>query len=264
MAAAVLLGLQDRYSARVRARRKISCATCYITFGTNYSFKNHMKKKHGGSQLLAPGPAGAEGGFAGEFMMVLDGRAMGDEDALPCKFCDMMFDSRKELVKHKIEKHKGERVHPCSACDKCFKSLPTLNQHKSRNHGGHVYVCEGCGKRFKTNDSLKRHRMLTCGKPRHRKDFNNLSKWGKGHRVKTTAEEMISKLDGMGEEERRRTVLAIAKKRPGILDHMTKSPFTITDICQVKLILVLWVILYVIFFSLFPRLPVFLVLDFFL
>jgi uncharacterized C2H2 Zn-finger protein len=156
--------------------------------------------------------------------MVLDGRAMGDEDALPCKFCDMVFDSRKELVKHKIEKHMGERVHPCKACDKCFKSVPMLNQHRSRQHGGHVSVCEGCGKRFKTNDGEEEEE----------------------------------------EEERRRTVLAIAKKRPGILDHMTKSPFTITDICQVKLILVFWVMLYVIFFSLFSRLPATLVLNFFL
>ena len=256
--------LQDRYSARVRARRKITCATCYITFGTKYSFKDHMKKKHGGSQLLAPGPAGAEGGFAGEFMVVLDGRAMGDEDALPCKFCDMMFDSRKELMKHKTEKHRGERVHPCSICEKCFKSLPMLNQHKSRHHGGHVSVCEGCGKRFKTNDSLKRHKMLVCGKPRHRKNFNELSKWGKGHRVKTTAVEMITRLDGMEEEERRRTVLAIAKKRPEILNHMTKCPFTITDICQVKSVLVFWFMLYVIIFWLILLLPVFLVLNFFL
>ena len=42
--------------------------------------------------------------------MVLDERVIGDKDALPCKFCDMMFYSCKELVKHKTKKHKGERV----------------------------------------------------------------------------------------------------------------------------------------------------------
>ena len=45
---------------------------------------------------------------------------------------------------------------------------------------------------------------------------------------------------------------------------MTKCPFTITEICQVKLILVFWVMLSFIFFSLLPCLPVFHVLDFFL
>ena len=87
---------------------------------------------------------------------------------------------------------------------------------------------------------------------------------GKGHRVKPTTEEMIRRLDGMGEEERRSTVLAIVKKRPGILDRMTMYPFTITEICQVKLLLVFWVMLSLIFFSLLPCLPVFHVLDFFL
>ena len=190
--------LHDRYSARVRASRKISCATCYITFSIKYSFKEHMQKKHGGTQLLAPRPAGAEGGFAGEFMVVLDGRAGGDQDTLACNFCDVLFDSRNELVKHKIKIHKGERVHACSICEKAFKPLPMLNQQKSRQHGGHVSVCEGCGNRFKTNNSLKRHKMLVCGKSRHRKD---IFKWGKGRRVKTMAKEMILKLNGMGEEE---------------------------------------------------------------
>ena len=76
-------------------------------------------------------------------MVVLDGRATGDEDALLCKFCNMIFGSHKELVKHKTEKHKGERVHLCSVCDKSYKSLPMLNQHKSRQHRGHVSVWEG-------------------------------------------------------------------------------------------------------------------------
>ena len=239
--------LRDKYLARVRARKRVSCATCSITFKTKSNFQVHMKKKHNGTLLLAPGPAGAEGGFAGEFMMVLDGSSMCDEDTLPCKLCNLRFDSHKDLVEHKNKKHQGERVHPCSTCDMAFKSLPALYKHKSRQHSGKVFVCEGCGKTFKTSDSLNRHKKFVCGKPRHRKNFNNLSKWGKGHRVKTTAEEMIVRMDGMGEEERKKTVLAIAKKRPDILDHLTKNPFTMSDICQVKLILLLWVMFHVIF-----------------
>ena len=107
-----------------------------------------------------------------------------------------------ELVKHKIEKHKDERIHPCSTCDMAFKSLPALCKHKSQHHSGKVFICEGCGKTFKTGDSLNKHRKFVCGKPRHRKNFAELSKWGKGHRVKTTAEDMILRLDGMEEEER--------------------------------------------------------------
>ena len=52
-------------------------------------------------------------------------------DGLPCKLCDLGFESCKELAEHKIKKHNGERMHPCSVCDKAFKSLPMLRQHKS-------------------------------------------------------------------------------------------------------------------------------------
>ena len=100
-----------------------------------------------------------------KFMVMLDRGSRGDRDSLPCKFCDIMFKSCKELEEHMIKKHKGESVHPCSVCVKSFKSLPILSQHTSRQHRGHVFVCEGCGKTFKTDASLNRHKKLVCSKP---------------------------------------------------------------------------------------------------
>ena len=47
---------------------------CYITFKTRISFKEHMEM---GAHLLAPGPAGVEGGFVREFIFCLDGICMG-------------------------------------------------------------------------------------------------------------------------------------------------------------------------------------------
>ena len=44
--------LQDRYLAKLMARRRISFAICYITFKTRISFEEHMKR---GAHLLAPG-----------------------------------------------------------------------------------------------------------------------------------------------------------------------------------------------------------------
>ena len=58
-----------------------------------------------------------------------------------------------------------------------------------------MVVCKGLDKKFKTNNSMNRHQMLVCGKPCQRKNFCNLSKWGKSHRVKTTVEEIILKLE---------------------------------------------------------------------
>ena len=72
--------LQNRYLAKLMACRRMSFAICYITFKTRISFKEHMKS---GTHLLAPGPAGVEGRFMGEFMLLLDGISMGDEDTFP-------------------------------------------------------------------------------------------------------------------------------------------------------------------------------------
>ena len=51
------------------ARRRMSCAICYITFKTRFSFKKHIKS---GTHLLATGPAGVKGWFVWEFKLLLD------------------------------------------------------------------------------------------------------------------------------------------------------------------------------------------------
>ena len=62
--------LQDRYLAKLMARRSISFAICYIIFKTRISFIENMKR---GAHLLAPGPEDIKGGFVREFMLLLDG-----------------------------------------------------------------------------------------------------------------------------------------------------------------------------------------------
>ena len=62
--------LQDRYLAKLTAHRRISFAICYITFKARINIKDHMKRV---AHVLATGPAGVEGGFVGELMLLLDG-----------------------------------------------------------------------------------------------------------------------------------------------------------------------------------------------
>ena len=50
--------------------------TRVITFKTRISFKEHMKR---GAHLLAPGPAGVEGRFVREIMLLLDGISVGGQ-----------------------------------------------------------------------------------------------------------------------------------------------------------------------------------------
>ena len=54
----------------------ISFVIFYITFKTRISFKEHMK---GGAHLLAPGPAGVEGRFVKEIMLLLYGISVGGQ-----------------------------------------------------------------------------------------------------------------------------------------------------------------------------------------
>ena len=147
--------LQDRYLLKLYTHQRISFVICYITFKTRISFKEHMKR---GAHLLAPGPAGVEGRFVKEIMLLLDGISVWG-------------------TKHKREK----RFHHCNVCDKAFKSLQMPSQHKVWQHSGHVFACKGCCKNFNCNNSINRHNRLVCGKPHHRKSFCHFSMWGKDH-----------------------------------------------------------------------------------
>ena len=71
--------LQDRYLAKLMARRRISFGICYITFKTRISFKEHMKRI---AYLLAPGPTCVEGRFVREFMLLPDGTIVGEQSTL--------------------------------------------------------------------------------------------------------------------------------------------------------------------------------------
>ena len=77
MEPAVLQNSEYTYLAKLMARRWFRCAVCYITFKTRFSFKEHMKS---GTHLLATGPAGVEGIFVGEFILLLDRSKLVDKD----------------------------------------------------------------------------------------------------------------------------------------------------------------------------------------
>ena len=190
----------------------------------------HLNKKHNNLTSLLHGPEDTDR----RFVMVDDGRGRGEEDMLPCTLCEFVFNSHKELQEHKAEKHRGAKTDQCHTCGKTFRSKISLQQHKRRVHSGLTFDCDGCGSKFSSNDSLKKHRRLVCGKAKPLKPYHELSKWGKGHRAKATARDLISKLEGMGEEERSKTLKVVAKDKPHLLDHLTTNPFTIADILSVS------------------------------
>ena len=56
------------------AHRRTRFSILYINFKTRIIFKEYIKK---GALKLAPGPASVKGGFAREFMLLLDGVSLG-------------------------------------------------------------------------------------------------------------------------------------------------------------------------------------------
>ena len=74
-----------------------------------------------GAHLLAAGPAGVEGRFVREIMLLLGGSVWGDKA------------------------QERERVHPCNVCEKAFKSLQMPRHHKLGQHSGHRLgkFCDG-------------------------------------------------------------------------------------------------------------------------
>ena len=68
--------LQDRYLAKLMARRRISFVICYITVKARISFKKDMKR---GAHLLTPGHEDVVGRFVRDFMLLLAGISMGGQ-----------------------------------------------------------------------------------------------------------------------------------------------------------------------------------------
>ena len=65
---------------QVDGSQVVSCAISYVTFKTRFTFKEHTES---GAKLLATGPVGVMGRFVVEFMLLLDGSSVEDEDTFP-------------------------------------------------------------------------------------------------------------------------------------------------------------------------------------
>ena len=61
-------------SAYIVYKPRISFVICYIILKTRISFKDHMNR---GDHMLPTGPAGVEGRFVREIILLLDGISVG-------------------------------------------------------------------------------------------------------------------------------------------------------------------------------------------
>ena len=146
--------MQDRYVAKLMARRRISLSICYIIFKTRIGFQEHMKWS---ALLLRPGPG--PGGFVREFMLLLNGISEGGQIT---REREKRFTSVMSVIRLMI---------PCKP--------PT-----SKKFGSTEAMCLSARDvvRSLRPYSINSHKKLVCGKPHHRKSFCNFSMSGKGHR----------------------------------------------------------------------------------
>ena len=126
-------------------------------------------------------------------------------------------------------------------------SMSMLNQHKIWQHSSRKFFCKGCGKNFKTKKCINRSKKLACSKTCHWKNYCNFSKSGKGHEGKITVKKIILKLHVMGSEKRKRTFLALSRKRVNIFDQINHKfilNFCLTSIAFFSFLL-FWSLCYI-------------------
>jgi len=74
-----------------------------------------------------------------------------------CKICNMIFDSKLKLRKHKVTDHGEKKPYPCTACHEAYFILANLKQHIASVHEGKRYDCTLCDSNFSSKYGLKQH-----------------------------------------------------------------------------------------------------------
>lgn len=80
-----------------------------------------------------------------------------------CQVCDLDFNDKIGLIKHRLIKHKIQKVKQlnckCDQCDYKCETQIVLDQHKITTHKGPRFDCEKCGASFFNNGSLTIHKL---------------------------------------------------------------------------------------------------------
>lgn len=83
----------------------------------------------------------------------------------PCKLCNLTFNKRYELIKHRrLHTEQRQKVDTdeekkfvCTFCNKTFKQLYHLREHITSHTGEKNYSCNICMKKFQRMSSKRRH-----------------------------------------------------------------------------------------------------------
>ena len=115
----------------IRGQSK-TCETCFKTFNSSWSMKNHRKIHTG-------------------------------EKPYKCKYCWKRFSILQYLKGHE-RIHTGIRPYECKTCHKSFKQLGNLQSHEKIHSGVKPYQCKTCKRCFTRSDAYNSHmkRKKSC------------------------------------------------------------------------------------------------------
>lgn len=83
-----------------------------------------------------------------------------DRTQFACKFCDKVFSTADEFVKHSQIASDSSVTFDCVVCGKTFESRELLRTHGATHKSGKCYHCASCSQQFSRIDDLNVHRRI--------------------------------------------------------------------------------------------------------
>ena len=142
-------------------KEHLKCTLCILEFSDLAAFKDHVVSVHDGQKphlcSLCNKSYFLERSLRVHYDRIHDETKKHKKSEYLCKICNMIFDSKLKLGKHKVADHGEKKPYPCTACQEAYFVLANLKQHVASVHEGKRYDCTLCDSNFSSKFGLKQH-----------------------------------------------------------------------------------------------------------
>nr|XP_029725001.1 zinc finger protein 320-like isoform X4 [Aedes albopictus] len=170
-----------------QAKKIIRCCGCDTVFETELQLRKHSIRKHRSrSEVDVPdGKVSCNVCFAlfpNKFTAAMHKRGKNSvQPLMKCKFCGCIFFTKKGMIKHRRQFHKGQR-HKCCRCSFSSKDKNELIEHSichktnsNEEERAKAYQCKLCDSRFQTLQERRLHERLPYRIRRKKKRIKKVS-----------------------------------------------------------------------------------------